>query len=227
MATIFITGASRGIGRQLAITYLERGDTVYATARKVDDLDGLVGSFDGRIIPVPLDVTDGDAVDALAHVVDGPLDILINNAGVIGPQTDDALSMDFPAFARTLNVNTLAPLRVVHALLPALRRAKKGAKITIISSRMGQMAAQNSDRIAYRASKAAVNKVMLGLATDLAPEGIAVMSLHPGWVRTDMGGGGADITVEESAAGIVQVIDGLSLETTGSFKAWDGQSIPW
>ncbi len=227
MPKIFITGASRGIGRQLAATYLERGDTVYATARNVDDLDGLVERFGDLIIPVPLDVADGDAVDALTQVVNGPLDILINNAGVIGPQTDNALSMDFPAFARTLAINTLAPLRVVHALLPALRRPKKGAKIAIISSRMGQMAAQNSDRIAYRASKAAVNKVMLGLAADLAPEGIAVMSLHPGWVRTDMGGARADISVEESAAGMVQVIDELSLESTGSFKAWDGQTIPW
>lgn len=226
MATVLITGASRGIGRQLATLYLERGDTVYATARKIDDLDPLIARFGDKVIPVPLDVSDGAAVDALAHVVDGPLDLLINNAGVIGPTGANALTMDFPAFARTLQVNTLAPLRVVHALLPALRRAQN-AKIVTISSQMGMMAYQKSDRIAYRASKAAVNKVMQGLATDLAPENIAVMMMHPGWVRTDMGGQGADISVEESAAGLVQVIDDLSLETTGSFKAWDGQTIPW
>lgn len=226
MATVLITGASRGIGRQLATLYLERGDTVYATARKIDDHDPLIARFGDKVISVPLDVSDGAAVDALAHVVDGPLDLLINNAGVIGPTGANALTMDFPAFARTLQVNTLAPLRVVHALLPALRRAQD-AKIVTISSQMGMMAYQKSDRIAYRASKAAVNKVMQGLATDLAPENIAVMMMHPGWVRTDMGGQGADISVEESAAGLVQVIDDLSLETTGSFKAWDGQTIPW
>lgn len=226
MATVLITGASRGIGRQLATLYLERGDTVYATARKIDDLDPLIVRFGDKVIPVPLDVSDGAAVDALAHVVDGPLDLLINNAGVIGPTGANALTMDFPAFARTLQVNTLAPLRVVHALLPALRRAQD-AKIVTISSQMGMMAYQKSDRIAYRASKAAVNKVMQGLATDLEPENIAVMMMHPGWVRTDMGGQGADISVEESAAGVVKVIDDLSLETTGSFKAWDGQTIPW
>lgn len=226
MATVFITGASRGIGQQVATLYLERGDSVYATARNVDDLDPLVSRFGGKLTPVPLDVSDGAAVDALAHVVDGPLDLLINNAGVIGPQGPNALAMDFPAFARTLQVNTLAPLRVVHALLPALRRAD-AAKIVTISSQMGMMVDQKSDRIAYRASKAAVNKVMQGLATDLEPENIAVMMMHPGWVRTDMGGQGADISVEESAAGLVQVIDGLSLETTGCFKAWDGQTLSW
>lgn len=226
MATVFLTGASRGIGQQLATLYLERGDTVFATARKVDDLDPLVSRFGAKVIPVPLDVADGAAVDALAHVVDRPLDLLINNAGVIGPRTANALTMDFPAFARTLQVNTLAPLRVVHALLPALRRSD-AAKIITISSQMGMMAYQKSDRIAYRASKAAVNKVMQGLASDLEREGIAVMMMHPGWVRTDMGGQGADISVEESAAGLVGVIDELSLETTGSFKAWDGQTLPW
>jgi NAD(P)-dependent dehydrogenase (short-subunit alcohol dehydrogenase family) len=226
MATVFITGASRGIGQRLARLYLERGDTVYATARRLDDLDPLILQFGTKVIPVPLDVADGAAVDALAHVVDVPLDLLINNAGVIGPEGANALTMDFPAFARTLQVNTLAPLRVVHALLPALRRAQT-AKIVTISSQMGMMSYQKSDRIAYRASKAAVNKVMQGLATDLEPEGIAVMMMHPGWVRTDMGGQGADISVEESAAALVQVIDELSLETTGSFKAWDGQTVPW
>lgn len=226
MACVFITGASRGIGQRLASLYLERGDKVYATARSIDDLDGLVGQFGDRVVPVPLDVADGAAIDALAHVVDEPLDILINNAGVIGPQSDNALSMDFPAFARTLNVNTMAPLRVALALLPALRKAA-GSKIITVSSQMGIMAQQKSDRIAYRASKAAVNKVMQGMATDLRAEGIAVMLVHPGWVRTDMGGPGADISIEESVKGLVEVIDGLALETSGTFKAYNGQTLPW
>ncbi|MGD1888853.1 MAG: SDR family oxidoreductase [Cohaesibacteraceae bacterium] len=226
MATIFITGASRGIGRELATRYLERGDTVYAAARSIEDLAPLKDQFGDRCIPISLDVTDGAAVDGLALVVTGSLDLLINNAGVIGPETPDALSMDYPAFARTLSVNTIAPLRVVHALLPRLREAE-AAKIVTISSQMGMMAYAKSDRIAYRASKAAVNKVMQALATDLQPEDIAVMMVHPGWVRTDMGGQNADISVEESASGLMQVFDGLSLETTGSFKAWNGQTVPW
>ena len=226
MATIFITGASRGIGRELASGYLERGDTVYSAARATDDLAPLTDRFGDTCVPVPLDVTDGTAVDGLADVVTGPLDLLINNAGVIGPETPNALSMDYPAFARTLAVNTIAPLRVAHALLPRLREAD-GAKIVTISSQMGMMAYAKSDRIAYRASKSAVNKVMQGLATDLEPEGIAVMVVHPGWVRTDMGGPQADISVEESAAGLMQVFDGLSIATTGSFKAWNGQTVPW
>lgn len=226
MATIFITGASRGIGQELASRYLERGDSVYAAARNPDGLTPLISQYGDRCIPVSLDVTDGAAVDGLADVVTGPLDLLINNAGVIGPQTPDALSMDYPAFARTLQVNTIAPLRVTHALLPRLREAD-AAKIVTISSQMGMLAYAKSDRIAYRASKSAVNKVMQGLATDLQPEGIAVMVVHPGWVRTDMGGPQADIPVEESAAGLMQVFDGLSIATTGSFKAWNGQTVPW
>ena len=226
MATLFITGAARGIGRELASRYLERGDTVYAAARNVDDLAPLKERFGDLCRPVALDVTDGAAVDALSSSVAGAVDVLINNAGVIGPRTPDALSMDYPAFAQTLAVNTIAPLRVTHALLPALREAN-GAKIVTISSQMGVMASAASDRIAYRASKAAVNKVMQGLASDLQAEGIAVMVVHPGWVRTDMGGPGADISIDESAAGLMQVIDGLSMENSGSFKAWNGQAMPW
>ena len=226
MATIFITGSSRGIGQALASRYLARGDTVYAAARTVGDLAPLTKQFGSACIPVALDVTDGEAVDSLGKVVPGPLDLLINNAGVIGPQTPDALSMDYPAFARTLAVNAIAPLRVAHALLPRLREAG-GGKIVTISSQMGMMAYAKSDRIAYRASKSAVNKVMQGLATDLEPEGIAVMVMHPGWVRTDMGGPEADISVDESADGLVRVIDALNLAATGSFKAWDGETVPW
>ena len=154
------------------------------------------------------------------------MDLLVNNAGVIGPQTPDALSMDYEGFAHTLAVNTIAPLRVAHAVLPALRRWG-GAKIVTVSSQMGMMAYAKSDRIAYRASKAAVNKVMQGLATDLMDDGIAVMVVHPGWVRTDMGGPEADISVDESVQGLMAVIDGLSLETSGTFRAWNGRTVPW
>ena len=226
MATVFITGASRGIGRGLAEAYLGRGDRVFATARSAADLDGLVAAHGDRVVPVVLDVTDGAAVDRLGETVEGAIDILINNAGIIGPETPDALSMDYGAFARTLEVNAIAPLRIAHALLPRLPRWG-GAKIVTVSSQMGMMAYAKSDRIAYRASKAAVNKVMQGLASDLMDEGIAVMLVHPGWVRTDMGGPDADISLEESVRGLVQVIDGLSLASTGSFVAYNGMTVPW
>ncbi|MEM6711087.1 MAG: SDR family oxidoreductase [Pseudomonadota bacterium] len=226
MATIFITGTSRGIGQALVTRYLDRGDTVYATARNAADLAVLQERYGEACIPVTLDVTDGAAIDALSDRVDRPLDLLINNAGVIGPKAADALSMDYDGFAETLAVNSIAPLRVIHALLPRLREAD-AAKIVTISSQMGIMARPKSNQIAYRASKAAVNKVMQGVALDLEPEGIAVMMVHPGWVRTDMGGPGADISVDESADGLVKLFDDLTLETTGSFKAWNGETLPW
>jgi len=96
-----------------------------------------------------------------------------------------------------------------------------------ISSRMGSLSYAKSERIAYLASKAAVNKVIQGLATDLQPEGIIVVAVHPGWVRTDMGGSGADISVEESAAGLIRLIDQLALEEMGGFFNWQGERIPF
>jgi NAD(P)-dependent dehydrogenase (short-subunit alcohol dehydrogenase family) len=117
-------------------------------------------------------------------------------------------------------------LRVTQALLPALQRAK-AAKIITITSKMGSLSYAPSDHIAYRASKAAVNKVMQCVATDLKPKGIAVAVVHPGWVRTDMGGASADIDVGTSAKGIVSVINNLSLATTGQFWNYDGSAIQW
>ena len=134
--------------------------------------------------------------------------------------------MLFRSFLQTLNVNVLGPLRVIQALLPNLRRAAH-PKIAITSSRMGSMASAQSGFIAYRASKAAVNKVAQCVATDLAGEGIAVASLHPGWVRTGLGGPGADLDVETSTAGLRRVLDGLSMENSGRFWAYDGEELEW
>jgi NAD(P)-dependent dehydrogenase (short-subunit alcohol dehydrogenase family) len=134
--------------------------------------------------------------------------------------------MDFKGFLDTLRVNTLGPLLISQAFLPHLRRGQ-GAKIVTISSRMGSLSYAKSDRIAYRASKAAVNKVVQGLATDLQGEGIAVVSVHPGWVRTELGGSGAEISAEESAAGLVRLIDGLTLDDSGNFFDWQGNRLPF
>ena len=163
---------------------------------------------------------------AAAASITEPIDILINNAGSIGPERQSTLDMDFDGFAQTFAVNTLAPLAVVQAFLPHLKRSSS-PRILTISSWMGSLSHQKSDRIAYRASKAAVNKVMQGLATDLEPMGVAVAVLHPGWVRTDMGGAGADIAPAESAAGILKLAEGLTLAGTGKFYNWDGSSLDW
>lgn len=219
MAKVVITGTSRGIGRKLAELYSARGDAVIGAARRPQP--GL--SFEERT----LELADPASFAAFAAGLKGDaVDVLINNAGVIGPERQASTDMDFEGFAETFAVNTIAPLRLTQALLANIRASGAG-KVVIITSGMGSMSHAKSDHVAYRASKAAVNKVAQALATDLAKENIAVASIHPGWVRTDMGGSNADISVEESAAGIQRVVDGLTVATTGQFWNYDGKPLAW
>ena len=221
MATIVIAGANRDIGLELARQYAQDGHDVIRAMRGADRADPIFGTT------MALDVADAQSVSKFAAALDGrPVDLLLANAGVIGPERQSSTDMDFDGFLRTLDVNVLGPLRVIQALLPNLRKAAH-PRVAVTSSRMGSMAAPQSGHLAYRASKAAVNKVVQCLAADLAGEGIAVASLHPGWVRTDMGGPGADIDVETSAAGLRQVLDGLSMENSGRFWAYDGEVLDW
>jgi NAD(P)-dependent dehydrogenase (short-subunit alcohol dehydrogenase family) len=230
MATVLITGANRGIGLALASLYLGRGDRVLATARDpagATHLATLGAGPAARLRVYRMDVGEAASIaEAKALIGDQPIDVLINNAGVIGPARQSALDMDFDGFARTLAVNTLGPLRVTQAFLPNLEAAPRG-KVATISSQMGSLSNAAADRLAYRASKTAVNKLMQGLATELEPRGVAALTLHPGWVRTDMGGGGADLDVREAAAGIVATVEALKLATTGRFLNYRGETMPW
>ena len=221
MPTIVITGASRGIGAELARLYARGGDRVIGGAR------GGAPPQNGVDLR-PLDVADAASVESFAASLEGEaVDLLINNAGVMGPSTSSTLAgMDFEGFAATLAINTLGPLRTTQALLPALRSAS-GAKVAIISSHMGGSDYPRSHDIAYQASKAALNKLAIALARDLKAEGVAVATLHPGWVRTDMGGAGADIDPCQSAEGIKRVLDRLHLGCTGRFWNWDGSERGW
>ncbi|MBF9233614.1 SDR family oxidoreductase [Microvirga alba] len=228
MGTYLITGIGRGIGQELTRILLSRGDRVIGTVRDPGQVPAEWEAFvkNGRLELLKLDVRDEASIADAASRVNEPVDVLINNAGIIGPDRQSTLNMDFEGFLDTLRVNTLGPLRVVQAFLPQLRRSPQ-AKIVTISSRMGSLSYAKSDRIAYRASKAAVNKVMQGLATDLAVDGIAAIAVHPGWVQTDMGGSGADISVQQSAAGLVKLVDRLTLKETGGFFDWQGDAIPF
>lgn len=222
MAHFLITGAARGIGHALAAEALSRGHDVTVSVRSDADMSRVPEGA----VAVVFDVVDGGAVTGAAAGMDRPVDVLINNAGIIGPDRQSTLDMDFDGFADTLAVNTLAPLRVSQAFLPHLRRSDR-PRILTVSSAMGRMSYQKSDRIAYRASKAAVNKVMQGLATDVRADGIAVQCVHPGWVRTDMGGPEADIDVTESARGIIDRAEALEMVDTGSFVNYDGTTVDW
>lgn len=225
MTTILITGAGRGIGFELAKQALSLGWDVIGAVRSQQAAYKLRADLqDVRV--VVFDVTDAEAVAKAASQLNCPLDILINNAGVISPSKQSTLEMDFDGFAYALNVNTLGPLRISQAFLPHLKRGNN-ARVVTISSKMGSMSYANSDRIAYRASKAAVNKIVQGLATDLVGESVCAIAMHPGWVQTDMGGPSADIAVEESAAGILEVARNLTIRDTGRFINWDGSLADW
>lgn len=225
MTTILITGAGRGIGFELARQSLAKGWRVFGSVRSEDAAARLTEAL-SDITPLIFDVADGAAVDKAAVSIDEPIDVLVNNAGVIGPSRQSTLDMDFHGFETTLAINTIAPLRVAQAFLPLVRKSKAG-RIVTITSQMGRLSSTASDRIAYRASKAAVNKVFQGLASDLRREDISVLLVHPGWVQTDMGGQSASITPEDSASGILALIDRMDMSMSGHFIDWDGVERGW
>ena len=220
MATVCITGANRGIGAELARLYQARGDTVVAVCRVPPDGP----TTPGVEVVSGVDVTDDGGVTRLAEALDGrTVDVLVNNAGVLSDESLDDL--DFDRMRRQFEVNSLGPLRVTAALRPNLGR---GSKIAIITSRMGSIDDNTSGgRYGYRMSKAAVNMAGRSLAHDLKNAGVAVVILHPGFVRTDMTGHQGLVDPAESAVGLIARIDELSLETSGSFVHANGEPLPW
>jgi NAD(P)-dependent dehydrogenase (short-subunit alcohol dehydrogenase family) len=230
MSNVVVTGSNRGIGLALARVYAQRGDTVFACCRTpgtAQELQALAKSHPVKLIP--LDVGDDASVAALAKQLEGTtIDTLINNAGVSGGPTEQqtATHMDFTAWADAFNVNSLGPVRVMQALLPALQRSRS-AKVMSVTSQLGAISLDMTFALGYSASKAALNKFMRLAASELASHGVAVGVVHPGWVKTDMGGAGASITPNESAAGIANVIDQLSLQNTGGFWKWNGSRHEW
>jgi NAD(P)-dependent dehydrogenase (short-subunit alcohol dehydrogenase family) len=199
MSNVVITGANRGIGLALARLYAQRGDTVFAccrSPREANELHALAKS--PAVTVLALDVGDDASVAALADALAAvSVDTLINNSGVNGGPLDEqtATRMDFAAWADAFNVNAIGPVRVLHALLPALTRSKR-PKVMSVTSQLGAISLDLAVAYGYSASKAALNKFMRLAAAELARDGIAVGLIHPGWVKTDMGGPGAQITLE-------------------------------
>jgi NAD(P)-dependent dehydrogenase (short-subunit alcohol dehydrogenase family) len=220
MARICITGANRGIGLELVRQYRDRGDEVLTVCREPSEaLKGL-----GTEIIDGVDVTDDTCGAHLASAIgDRSIDILINNAGILTSESLDDL--DFDRMRRQFEVNSLGPLRVTAALRASLGR---GSKVAIITSRMGSIEDNTSGgRYGYRMSKAAVNMAGRSLAHDLAPDGVAVVVLHPGFVRTGMTDNQGLIDPPESAAGLIARIDELTLDSSGSFFHANGERLPW
>ena len=155
-----------------------------------------------------------------------PIDILVNNAGIYGPDNQNTKQLDCDAFADLLQTNVIAPMRVVQAFLPLLQ-ASAFPRLVNISSRLGTSWHGSSGKIAYRASKAALNKLTQCMAEDLSEDGITCVAMHPGWVRTDMGGQTADISPKESAFGIFNVLAQLKKEDHGTFINYNGERWEW
>jgi NAD(P)-dependent dehydrogenase (short-subunit alcohol dehydrogenase family) len=224
-----ISGANRGIGRELTRQILARGDRVTASMRSEEARARAVAenvAYIDKFSTLAFDVRDEAAIRAAAQKVSAPIDVLVANAGAYGPQRQSSLDMDFDGALDLFSVNALGPLRTAQAFLPRLRRARN-PRIVLVSSVLGSMALEGSFSLAYRAAKAALNKLSQGLAADLKGEGVAVIALHPGWVRTDMGGADAPLSVEESAAGIIKTIDGLTIEWSGHFLDYRNQEVAW
>ena len=229
---VLITGANRGIGLEYVRQLLARGDHVIATARhpaQAHDLNRLVAEHPGRLHVFPLDVMDPKGEAEVARELplvlgDEPLHLLINNAGLLhsGERFGHVPAANLEDSFRT---NAMGPFLLAQAVAP---RLADGAKVANMTSQLGSIA--NTARFGtptYAIGKAALNMVTRLLAAALAERGIAVVSLHPGWVQTDMGGAQAPLAPQQSVAGLLRVIDGLDMARSGSFLDWQGETLPW
>jgi NAD(P)-dependent dehydrogenase (short-subunit alcohol dehydrogenase family) len=227
MASVLITGANRGLGLEFARQYAGEGWRVLATCRAPERAEAL-RRVAGEVSIHRLDVGKFDHIAALSRELAGEsVDLLVNNAGLYGGKPQRLEDLDYDTWADVVRINCLAPIRMAHAFLEhvALGRRKT---IVAISSSMGSIARNTSGgAYIYRSSKAALNAAMKSLAIDLAPRGITVACLHPGWVKTDMGGPDALIEAEESVAGMRAVIARLGPADAGKFFRYDGSTIPW
>ena len=229
MTTILITGANRGIGLALATLALKRGDKVIAGCRMPEsatELSGLQKNYPGHCSIIKLDVVDEQSLESAASIVREPLDLLVCNAGVQnGYSGMHGEENTMAAFEKVLVTNVASPFFTTRAFLPHLKKSSGPAKVAVISSLMGSQAHTAANAYAYRASKAGANNIAVTLSHELADENIAVATYHPGWVRTDMGGPNGDISPQESAAGLLDRFDELSIEQSGHFINYNGDRL--
>lgn len=237
MPTVLVTGANRGLGLEFVRQYVRDDWNAIAVCRSDSDLAALCdlkGEINGDVDIRITDISDFPAVDRLAEELKGcPIDVLIHNAGQFGPkaQADSDLRqnfghMDYDIWADILKVNLQAPFKLTETLIDNLR-AGHGKKIAAVSTTMASVSEAGPGVYAYRTSKTALNMAMTSLSRELQPEGISVGLFCPGWVSTRMGGSEAPITPDESVSGLRQRIEELTLELSGTFRRFNGDSIPW
>ncbi len=225
--TVLITGANRGIGLELVKCYLADDWYVHASCRAPAEASELKALACDTLSVHGLEVTDDYSIEEVARELKGmPLDILLNNAGAMSKDRHAHTLIDRADWLHSFNVNTISPLALARAFMPHLELA--GGIIATLSSRMGSNeASPGGGAYAYRATKAAVNKVMSSLSTEVAEHGIYTILFHPGWAQTSMGGPNAEIDVRTSASGMKQVLDEFTPEQSGKFFNYDGTHIPW
>ena len=232
MRTALITGTNRGIGLEFVRQYAMDGWRVFACCRNpaaAEMLNRLVAQYPDQITIHALDVANHAQIEQLSQVLSNQsIDLLINNAGVYPPQQGDAFGKtDYAAWTYTFEINTMAPLKMAEAFIQQISRSELKTIITI-TSKMGSIADnRGGGSYIYRSSKVAVNIVMKSLSIDLNSQQITAVLLHPGWVRTDMGGPNGLISTEQSVTGMRRVISNLRFEDSGKFYAFDGQIVPW
>jgi NAD(P)-dependent dehydrogenase (short-subunit alcohol dehydrogenase family) len=237
MKHCLVTGGSRGIGLEFTRQYLAKGYQVYAASRNPSDSDGLLrlkAQYDGHLVIMRLDVGDEpsrrECIRALAEHT-GKLDLLINSAGILSGNEEFCRplgELDQDELSRTFLINSIAPLMLVEAALSLLRRGEQPVVANISSDNGSITSKSHGGKYGYSASKAALNMVTRILSVDLRAHGIIVISLHPGWVKTTMTRHeDAPLEPSDSIGGMIQILDSLDMNDTGSFIDWRGRPIPW
>ncbi len=231
MPTLLITGANRGIGLELCRQYLQQDWRVYATCRNPEnakELNSLADENRDHLSVHALEVTNRDQLTALKkHLKGKPIDILYNNAGVYANGASQFGKTDEKAWEEAVAVNLIAPMKMMEEFVENVAKSDKKI-IASMSSKMGSMQDNTSGgSYAYRATKAALNAIMVSAAHDLRHLDITSLILHPGWVRTDMGGPQGELSVEQSAKKLRKILDNCTIEDSGSFFDVDGTIIPW
>jgi len=232
MPSVLVTGANRGLGMEFSKQYSDDGWRVFACCRspeKAKELNRLAQESNGRLSVHSLDVSHGDSVSSLAEKLRGEtIDILLNSAGVYGDEChDDFGKIDYERWVATFSVNVMGAMRMVEAFLENVSRSDKKV-IAFLSSMMGSVSENTSGgSYMYRSSKAALNAVVKSLSLDLKDRGAITLALHPGWVRTDMGGQNAPTLPRESVQGMRKVLEGLQSKDSGRFLSYEGSEVPW
>ena len=231
MKKILVTGANRGLGLGLVKKFLKNNEKVICTTRNISKSKELTlckEKYNDNLEICELDLLDKESPNILSNFLgDKPIDLFINNAGVIGHSAQHFKSVSLNHWLEVLKVNLIAPLLITQSIIKNIEKSSE-RKIYFISSKVGSIEDNKSGGMyIYRSSKTALNQVVKSLSIDLKPLGISVISLHPGWVRTEMGGPNALISVEESVNGMVDVISNTSIVNSGEFINYDGTRLPW